>query len=129
MVLVVSLGGARGMDEEMAELAKMLHDNCGEETGADLSAVDKVNAGADLTSLTDGKFKCYIKCLMETSGMMSEGAVDLDAVLALLPEDLRHKNEDKLRACGTKTGADDCDTAWATQVCWQQSNKADYFLI
>nr|WQS23337.1 odorant-binding protein 19 [Diaphania glauculalis] len=121
--------GARGMDDEMAELAKMLHDNCGAETGADLSLVDKVNAGADLAGLGDGNFKCYIKCIMETAGMLSEGEVDVEAVLALLPDALRHKNENNLRACGTKKGADDCETAFNTQVCWQQANKADYFLI
>lgn len=119
--------GARAMDDEMAELAKMLHDNCGEETGVDLGLVDKVNAGADL--MTDGKLKCYIKCIMETAGMMSDGEMDVEAVLALLPDDMRRKNEPSLRACGTQKGADDCDTAFLTQVCWQKANKADYFLI
>nr|UDM59898.1 putative odorant binding protein 11 [Corcyra cephalonica] len=119
--------GARCMDEEMAELAKMLHDNCGEEVGVDLSLVDKVNAGADL--MPDPKLKCYIKCIMETAGMMSDGEMDVEAVLGLLPEDLSKKNGDLLRTCGTKKGADDCDTAYLTQVCWQKGNKADYFLI
>ncbi|KAL0860737.1 hypothetical protein ABMA27_009288 [Loxostege sticticalis] len=107
--------GARAMDDEMAELAKMLHDNCGEETGVDLGLVDKL--------------KCYIKCIMETAGMMSDGEMDVEAVLALLPDDMRRKNEPSLRACGTQKGADDCDTAFLTQVCWQKANKADYFLI
>lgn len=129
LALALVLGARGQMDDEMAELAKMLHDNCGEETGADLALVDKVNAGTDLATLGDGKFKCYIKCIMETAGMMSEGEVDVEAVLALLPDDMRTKNEANLRACGTKKGADHCDTAYNTQVCWQQANKADYFLI
>lgn len=119
--------GANCMDDEMAELAKMLHDNCGEETGADLSLVDKVNAGADL--MPDPKLKCYIKCIMETAGMLTDGEVDVEAVIALLPEDMAKKNGDTLRACGTQKGADDCDTAFLTQVCWQKANKAEYFLI
>lgn len=61
--------------------------------------------------------------------MMSDGEVDVEAVLALLPDDFRAKNEGSLRACGTKKGADDCDTAFLTQSCWQQANKADYFLV
>ncbi|XP_073963208.1 general odorant-binding protein 69a-like [Choristoneura fumiferana] len=119
--------GANCMDDEMAELAKMLHDNCGEETGVDLSLVDKVNAGADL--MPDPKLKCYIKCIMETAGMLTDGEVDVEAVIALLPEDMAKKNGDTLRGCGTQKGADDCDTAFLTQVCWQKTNKAEYFLI
>ncbi|XP_063834783.1 general odorant-binding protein 69a-like [Ostrinia nubilalis] len=126
-VLTALAARAWGMDDEMAELAKMLHDNCGEETGVDLGLVDQVNAGADL--MPDAKLKCYIKCIMETAGMMSAGEMDVEAVLALLPDDLRRKNEASLRACGTQRGADDCDTAFLTQVCWQKANKADYFLI
>ncbi|XP_072936487.1 general odorant-binding protein 69a-like [Epargyreus clarus] len=118
---------ACALDDEMAELAKMLRENCAEETGVDLGLVDKVNAGADL--MPDGKLKCYIKCIMETAGMMSEGTIDVEAVIALLPDDMRKKNENSLRGCGTKKGADDCDTAFLTQVCWQKANKADYFLI
>nr|AGM38607.1 odorant binding protein [Chilo suppressalis] len=127
VLLAAFVAGAWAMDEEMAELAKMLHDNCGEETGADLSLVDKVNAGADL--MPDPKLKCYLKCIMETAGMMTEGVVDVEAVLALLPDDMRAKNEQNLRGCGTQKGADHCDTAFLTQLCWQKANKADYFLI
>ncbi|CAG9794942.1 unnamed protein product [Diatraea saccharalis] len=127
IMLAVMLVGVYSIDEEMAELAKMLHDNCGEESGVDLSLVDKVNAGADL--MPDPKLKCYIKCIMETAGMMSEGEIDIEAVLAMLPEDLKTKNEGSLRGCGTQKGADDCDTAFLTQVCWQKANKADYFLV
>ncbi|CAH2059775.1 unnamed protein product, partial [Iphiclides podalirius] len=121
------LAGVLCFDDEMAELAKMLRENCAEETGVDLGLVDEVNGGADLTP--DAKLKCYIKCVMETAGMMSEGEMDVEAVVAMLPEDMRRKNEASLRACGTKRGADHCDTAYLTQVCWQNSNKADYFLI
>lgn len=66
---------------------------------------------------------------METAGMMSDGEVDVEAVLALLPDDLRAKNEKALRACGTQKGTDDCGTAFNTQACWQKANKADFFLV
>ncbi|XP_026499429.2 general odorant-binding protein 69a-like [Vanessa tameamea] len=114
------------LDGEMAELAKMLRENCVEETGADVALIDKVNAGADL--MGDAKLKCYIKCVMETAGMMSEGEVDVEAVVAVLPEELQ-KHADKMRACGTQKGVDDCDTAFLTQSCWQKASKADYILI
>lgn len=115
------------MDEDMAELARMVRENCAGETGVDIGLVDKVNGGADL--MPDPKLKCYIKCTMETAGMMSEGEVDVEAVLAMLPPDMAAHNGPALKACGTKKGADNCDTAYLTQVCWQNANKAEYFLI
>lgn len=129
MVLVAGLAAAHAvaMDEDMAELARMVRESCVDETGADVALVEAVNGGADL--MPDDKLKCYIKCTMETAGMMSEGEVDIEAVLALLPPELAAHNAPALRACGTVHGADHCDTAWKTQVCWQNANKADYFLI
>lgn len=119
--------GAVEMDEDMAELAKMVRDNCAAETDVDVALVEAVNGGALLSP--DAKLKCYIKCTMETAGMLADGEVDVDAVLALLPPALSERNAPSLRACGTQRGADHCDTAYLTQVCWQNANKDDYFLI
>ncbi|MBQ5153768.1 hypothetical protein EGM85_10950, partial [Macrococcus caseolyticus] len=129
VALLGALGAARAvaMDEDMAELARMVRENCAAETGADVALVERVNAGADL--MPDDKLKCYIKCTMETAGMMADGEVDIEAVLALLPPELAEHNAPSLRACGTVRGADHCDTAFRTQQCWQNANKADYFLI
>uniref|UniRef100_A0AAU6NDH2 OBP15 n=1 Tax=Mythimna loreyi TaxID=667449 RepID=A0AAU6NDH2_9NEOP len=129
LVLVAGLAAAQAvaMDEDMAELARMVRESCAAETGVDVALVEQINGGADL--MPDGKLACYIKCTMETAGMMSDGEVDVVAVLALLPPELAAHNAPALRACGTVRGADDCDTAWKTQLCWQAANKADYFLI
>ncbi|XP_063389532.1 general odorant-binding protein 69a-like [Cydia fagiglandana] len=126
-IVAILVLGVSCMDDEMVELMKMLRENCGEETGVDLSLVEKVNQGADL--MPDPKLKCYTKCIMETAGMLSEGEVDVEAVVAMLPEDMKNKNEKSIRACGTQKGGDDCETAFLTQVCWQKANKADYFLV
>ncbi|CAH0697252.1 unnamed protein product [Spodoptera exigua] len=115
------------MDEDMAELARMVRENCAGETGVDVALVEQVNAGAEL--MPDDKLKCYIKCTMETAGMMADGEVDIEAVLALLPPSLAEHNAPALKACGTQRGADHCDTAFRTQQCWQNANRADYFLI
>lgn len=128
-VCLMRAAAVLALDDEMAELAKMVRDNCVAETGVDISLVDRVNAGTDLVTLHDNLLKCYIKCVMETAGMFSDGNVDVEAVLALLPDDLKNKNEVSIRACGTKKGGDECETAYLSQVCWQQANKADYFLI
>nr|QGH51242.1 putative odorant binding protein 6 [Conopomorpha sinensis] len=111
----------------MAELMKMLRDNCGEESGVDITIVEKINEGMDMTP--DPKLKCYMKCIMETAGMMSEGVVDVEAILAMLPEEFSKKNAHLFEKCGTQKGSDDCDTAYRTQECWQKANKAEYFLV
>ncbi|XP_047987649.1 general odorant-binding protein 69a-like [Leguminivora glycinivorella] len=116
-----------GMDEETVELAKMLRDNCGEESEVDMGLIAKVNDGADL--MPDPKLKCYMKCVMETAGMLDNGDVDIEATLELLPEAVRSRHEPIVRTCGSKRGADDCETAFNTQACWQQMNKAEYCLI
>ncbi|XP_041985416.1 general odorant-binding protein 69a-like [Aricia agestis] len=127
LVVVVLVGAALAMDEEMAELARVLRESCAAETGVDVALLDQVNGGADL--MPDPKLKCYIKCIMETAGMLGGGDVDVETVVALLPEDMRVRNEHNIRDCGTKKGADDCETAFLTQQCWQRANKKDYFLV
>lgn len=127
LVIALAMAAPPPMDEDMAELAAMLRESCGTESGVDLGLVDRVNAGTPL--MEDGKFKCYIACIMETAGMMSDGEVDLEAVLSLLDDKTRAKNEKMLRGCGTQKGGDKCDTAWKTQKCWQDGNPSDYFLI
>lgn len=126
-IITVLILKASGFDEEVLELARMVRENCAGETNVDISLVEKINAGGAL--IPDPVLKCYIKCTMETTGMMSEGVLDLDVVMTLLPDDLKNKYGAGLQACGTKKGADDCDTAYLTQVCWQETTKSDYFLV
>lgn len=127
-VLALVRGAPPPMDPDMAELAQAVRDSCLAESGANPSLVEGVNAGAALAP--DAALKCYMKCIMETTGMMADGAVDVEAILALLPGDeLRGRSAPHLRACGTQPGADPCDVAYNTQVCWQKANKDDYFLI
>lgn len=120
-------GAPPPMDPDMAELAQTVRDSCSAETGAPVAAIERVNAGADLAS--EAGLKCYVKCVMETAGMLNDGEVDVEAVLALLPDAVSDRISPQLRACGTQPGADHCDIAYNTQVCWQKANKDDYFLI
>lgn len=127
MLVALVRGAPPPMDPEMAELAQAVRDSCLADSGVDRALVEGVNAGAALSP--DAALKCYIKCTMETTGMMADGAVDVEAILALLPDALRDRSAPHLRACGTQPGVDPCDVAYNTQVCWQKANKDDYFLI
>ncbi|XP_030019586.2 general odorant-binding protein 69a [Manduca sexta] len=126
-VLTLLAAGALALDEEQAELARMVRENCVDEIGVDEGLLAKVDDGADL--MPDPKLKCYLKCTMEMAGMISDGVVDVEAVLGLLPDDVKLRTTDIVRACDTQKGADDCDTAFLTQTCWQQANRADYIFI
>lgn len=125
----VSLAGAMppGMEPEMLELAAALRQSCVDESGVDAALLGAVDAGGELPP--DPRFKCYLKCTMESAGMLSDGAVDVEAVLALLPAPLAAQMEGFLRSCGTRPGADLCDTAFNTQKCWRDAEKAAYFII
>lgn len=127
VVVAICVYNVQAIDDETAELMKMLRENCVEETGVDMALIDQVNAGADL--IPDPKLKCYCKCFMETAGMFSDGEVQVDSILAMLPADMKGDNEKYIISCGTQKGADDCDTAFLTQVCWQKGNKAGYILV
>nr|UVB79201.1 odorant-binding protein 11 [Heortia vitessoides] len=127
LCLAVVIAWAHCLDDDTAELVKMLHEDCVEETGVDESLIDKVNAGAFL--MPDPKLKCYIKCVMVTVSMMVDGEVDVETVLAMIDEKIKVKYEQELRMCGTKKGVDDCDTAFLTQLCWQTHGKDEYYLI
>lgn len=126
-VVAPALGAPPPMDPDMAELAQAVRASCLAESGAAAELIDAANAGAPLAP--DAALKCYIKCAMETTGMMSDGVVDVEAILAILPDPLRDRSEPHLRSCGTQPGADHCDIAYNTHVCWQKSSKDDYFLI
>lgn len=132
VVLAAVLGLAAGamppgMEPEMLELAAMLRQSCVEASGVAEGLLAGVDGGGDLPP--DGQFKCYLKCTMESAGMLTDGAVSVEAVLAPLPAAVAAAHEPFLRACGTQPGADHCEVAYNTQKCWRAANPKEFFII
>ncbi|KAF2895467.1 hypothetical protein ILUMI_10709 [Ignelater luminosus] len=115
-----------GMSDEMQELIDMLHKTCMTQSGADDALITKAQKG-DFTD--DGNLKCYMKCLMsEMSTISDDGEIDVEAAIAILPEDQKVKMEPTIRKCGTQKGADACDNAFLTFKCYYDNSPADFFL-
>ncbi|EFA04687.2 general odorant-binding protein 69a isoform X2 [Tribolium castaneum] len=117
-----------GISEEMQELVNQLHSTCVAETGVSEDLINKVNS--DKVMIDDEKLKCYIKCLLTETGCISDdGVVDVEATIALLPEDMKAKTTPVIRSCGAKMGANPCESAWLTHKCYLETSPADYVLI
>ncbi|XP_065164900.1 general odorant-binding protein 83a-like [Atheta coriaria] len=112
--------------EEMLELANMLHHTCQDETGASEDAIVNCRKGefAD-----DPKLKCYMHCLMDQMAVVDDdGVIDEDGMIAMMPDEMKDVANKIIRGCGTKRGADVCDTAFQTHKCWYAASPKDYFL-
>ncbi|XP_050309871.1 general odorant-binding protein 83a-like [Anthonomus grandis grandis] len=115
------------LSEEMQELANQLHDTCVGETGTTNDAIANARNGNFEDS---DSFKCYIKCLLDQMAIIDDdGIIDVDAMVAVLPDELKEKTEPIIRKCGTQKGANPCENAWLTHKCYYKEGPEIYFLI
>nr|AKM52558.1 odorant-binding protein 10 [Chrysopa pallens]AKW47200.1 odorant binding protein 10 [Chrysopa pallens] len=125
--LFLMSSSVEGLSEEMQELVNMLHTNCIEETGV---AEGTIEDARNLNFAEDEKLKCYMRCLMiQMATMDDDGIIDVDATIALLPDEMKTVFSGPLKTCGTKVGANHCDNAFQTNKCWADILKTDYYLI
>ncbi|KAJ8921013.1 hypothetical protein NQ315_015809, partial [Exocentrus adspersus] len=110
-----------GMTEEMKELAAALHKTCVAETGIDEGLISKVNAEKVLPD--DEKLKCFLKCLMEQTGVLNEdGTLDVDAAIAIHPDEVRGTLEPIIRKCAPTAPGNPCENSWMAHKCLLESN-------
>ncbi|RZC40354.1 uncharacterized protein BDFB_011155, partial [Asbolus verrucosus] len=108
------------LTEEMQELADTLHNTCVDETGVGEDVIENARKGS---FADDDKLRCYMKCLMDQMACIDEdGIIDVDATIAVLPEEYQEKGENIIRKCGTKVGANPCDNAYLTNKCWYETD-------
>ncbi|KAJ3633281.1 hypothetical protein MTP99_010241 [Tenebrio molitor] len=116
-----------GIPEEMQELVDTLHNTCVDETGVAEDVIGKAQKG---DFVEDDKLKCYMKCIMEQMACIDDGGtVDVEATIAVLPEEYQAKADPIIRKCGTKIGVDACDNAFLTNKCWYEGDPDEYFLV
>nr|AVU05010.1 odorant binding protein 1 [Agrilus mali] len=115
------------ISDEMKELAKMLHDTCQGESGVPEEMIQKACKG-DFAD--DDRLKCYLKCMMMQMAVMNdEGVIDPDAVIAVLPDELKDVLSGIIKTCGSKVGKDQCENAWLTHKCYYEQSPENYFLF
>nr|AIX97065.1 odorant-binding protein 19 [Dastarcus helophoroides] len=127
LILCILIISVTGITDEMKEMAKMLHETCTEETGATDDQIERARKG-DFPP--NDEFKCYIKCILAQMACISDdGMIDVEATIAVLPEEFKADAEPIIRKCGTVVGANACDNAWLTHKCYYEMNPSAYFLV
>ncbi|CAH1958897.1 unnamed protein product [Acanthoscelides obtectus] len=110
----------------MQALMDNLHNECVGQTGVDESLIINARKG-DFSE--DQKLKCYMRCIFAEIGTIEDdGSIDVDGVLAVLPEDMRDFAEPIFRKCANIGGSDPCDIVYVTNKCAYAERPADYFL-
>ncbi|XP_046614665.1 general odorant-binding protein 56d-like isoform X2 [Neodiprion virginianus] len=103
VIAIFLFGKSMAMSDEMQEMAQMLRNTCVAETGVAEDLIIKCRSG-DFTD--DPKLK------------FDNGEIDVDTLVAMLPEEILGKAEPVLRSCGTIKGTDDCDSVYQTNKCY-----------
>ncbi|XP_030371968.1 general odorant-binding protein 69a [Scaptodrosophila lebanonensis] len=108
--------------EMMKKHVQKMHARCLKQTG---TTEEIINQGHQTETLPDDpSFKCFLHCMLERFGLIdSENVMHLESLLEVLPEDVHAKIQGLVDACGTKKGADGCDTAFQTVKCYIQTDR------
>ncbi|KAL1455134.1 hypothetical protein WDU94_009250 [Cyamophila willieti] len=116
------------IDENMKAIAKMIHDQCIDDSGVSTDVIDRIFSTK--TFEPDEKFKCYLACtLQQVSAMDEEGNVDSDVFVGTVPEDYKAYAQNVIDTCKKITGANPCDKAYNLNVCAQKTDPDKYMFI
>nr|AIV43008.1 pheromone binding protein PBP1 [Batocera horsfieldi] len=125
--LLLALPLVFGLSEEIQELVNMPHTTCVDETGASEEYIEKAKKGE---FIDDDKFKCYSMCVMIQMACIDEdGIADVDATIAVIPEEYQKEAAPIIRKCDTQKGSTPCENAWLTHKCYYDQNPEVYFLV
>uniref|UniRef100_T1GNZ4 Uncharacterized protein n=1 Tax=Megaselia scalaris TaxID=36166 RepID=T1GNZ4_MEGSC len=103
---------------QMVEMNPELTKKCIEQEKVDIMEFQKIKNGK--IEDPSHNFKCFNKCFMENIGFLVNGKLMEDKVLEALnqlPADKKDKTIAAFNKCKSKTGADDCDTAYQYMAC------------
>ncbi|XP_046614669.1 general odorant-binding protein 69a-like isoform X2 [Neodiprion virginianus] len=113
LVIMIFFVAKSMADDGMAEMLQMLHDTCVGQTGVAEDLIVEARTG---NFADDPKLK------------FDDGNIDVETIVAVLPEHIVGDAEPVVRSCGTVKGSDDCDTAFQTNKCWYNGVPDRYML-
>ncbi|KAJ8924402.1 hypothetical protein NQ315_007198, partial [Exocentrus adspersus] len=88
----------KAVSDEMKDLLASLHAQCAAKTGVSEDTITKAQKGE---FEEDDKLKCYMKCLLEEPGLFDENdKIDLDGLIAMLPDEIRDPFSPTIKKCG-----------------------------
>ncbi|XP_017781599.1 PREDICTED: pheromone-binding protein-related protein 6-like [Nicrophorus vespilloides] len=108
-------------------MAEELRKVCMVESGVSLENLDLVMKGQ---FPDDRALKCYFKCQFETYHLFTEDdTVDSSTVLSFFPSDLQDRYKHIFENCFDIKGADRCETAFMTHLCYHNADPELYFIM
>nr|AQY18969.1 odorant-binding protein [Galeruca daurica] len=114
------------LTEEQIALMNSLHSECVSKTGVAEDLVTNAKTG---NLADDPKLKCYSACIFDELGVIDDNEkIDVDGVVAILPEEMQEFAPAVLKKCGTQSGADLCDSIFNTFKCYYETDKRVFFL-
>nr|AHA39268.1 odorant-binding protein 3 [Monochamus alternatus] len=115
-----------GMSDEMKDLLDSLHAQCLSDTGANEDLISKAQKG-EFTE--DEKLKCYMKCIFDETGLFGDdGQIDIDGMIAMLPDEIREPFSPTVRKCGGLLSGSPCQQSFMLYKCCFDEAPQYYFL-
>ncbi|XP_065164232.1 pheromone-binding protein-related protein 6-like [Atheta coriaria] len=115
--------------EALREMGDVLHAHCVGETSVAESLIDDAKKGV---FSEEKALKCYLRCIFEETSMITDdGRFDAEAMLGVLPPEVRTNLEPTVTSCAAKVnpGADECETIWLTVKCFYEMDPKNYFMF
>ncbi|XP_036338127.1 general odorant-binding protein 69a [Rhagoletis pomonella] len=107
--------------KHMKSGAKKLTNTCMKETGATEEMFTEAKRTEQLPG--DNRLKCFMHCMLDKIGLIdNENIIHLDNLLEIMPPEFLPMIEQLHTTCGTKSGADGCETAFLTVDCYIKTN-------
>ncbi|XP_011201434.2 general odorant-binding protein 69a [Bactrocera dorsalis] len=103
--------------KHMVSGVKKLTNICIKESGASEDLFKDIRATGELPN--NQNLKCFMHCVLDKIGLIDDdNIVHLDNLIEIMPPDFVPIIEQLHTTCGTKSGADGCETAFLTIECY-----------
>ncbi|XP_037939511.1 general odorant-binding protein 69a [Teleopsis dalmanni] len=110
------------LSENLKAHVKNLHMQCQKQTGVSDEVLQKLQ---HTIVSEDQTLYCYFHCLLDTVGLIDEeNNVQLEKLSDIVPE-YETIIKTLVEKCGTKHGADACETAYLTVKCYVEVDAAN----
>uniref|UniRef100_A0A0K8WJ37 Pheromone-binding protein-related protein 1 n=1 Tax=Bactrocera latifrons TaxID=174628 RepID=A0A0K8WJ37_BACLA len=103
--------------KHMVSGVKKLTNICIKESGASEDLFTDIRATGELPN--NQNLKCFMHCVLDKIGLIDDdNIVHLDNLIEIMPPEFVPIIEQLHTTCGTKSGADGCETAFLTIECY-----------
>eukprot|EP00099_Drosophila_melanogaster_P020040 NP_611445.1 Odorant-binding protein 56e, isoform A [Drosophila melanogaster] len=117
----LSLASAVGLTDSQKAEAKQRAKACVKQEGITKEQAIALRSGNFADS--DPKVKCFANCFLEQTGLVANGQIKPDVVLAKLGPIAGEANVKEVQAkCDSTKGADKCDTSYLLYKCYYENH-------